>query len=115
MDIVDYELSRYDQWREDVEKRRKHFESTTGLFIVACSSNDNSDRKTKNVDEVWSSDYPLEYQLKRCNDDELVEISQDDIARLKEDFEKNRKKFRTMTKKQEQLLKGLFFYYNITY
>ncbi|KYQ59280.1 Kinesin-associated protein 3 [Trachymyrmex zeteki] len=34
MDIIDSELRRYDQWKEDMEKRRKQFENTTGLTDV---------------------------------------------------------------------------------
>ncbi|KYM82410.1 Kinesin-associated protein 3 [Atta colombica] len=37
MDIIDFELCRYDQWKEDMEKRRKQFENTTVSITVSES------------------------------------------------------------------------------
>ncbi|XP_054014058.1 kinesin-associated protein 3 isoform X5 [Hylaeus anthracinus] len=54
MDIIDFELRRYDQWKEDMEK-------------------------------------------------------QNDVKKLKEELEKNRKKFKSLIKKQEQLLRVAFY------
>ncbi|KYN07986.1 Kinesin-associated protein 3 [Cyphomyrmex costatus] len=61
MDIIDFELRRYDQWKEDMEK---------------LSS---------------------------------VTVSESDIKKLKEELEKSRKKFKSLTKKQEQLLRVAFY------
>ncbi|KOX78032.1 Kinesin-associated protein 3 [Melipona quadrifasciata] len=62
MDIIDFELRRYDQWKEDMEKRRL-----------------------------------------------TVTVTENDIKKLKEELEKNRKKFKSLIKKQEQLLRVAFY------
>lgn len=103
MDIIDFELCRYDQWKEDMEKRRRHFENTTGLTFFS-SGNDNSDKKIKIVDDIWNTDGPLDYEIKKRSNE--ITITENDVKKLKEEFEKNRKKFKSLIKKQEQLLRG---------
>lgn len=107
MDIISYELDRHDQWRNDLEKRKRHFENTTGLCLLPAMSPENSDKKIKIIDDMWSVDSPLEIQIKKRPDDECLDIDSAEIDRFKDDIEKSRKKFKTLTKKQEQLLKGL--------
>lgn len=106
MDIIDYELSRYDQWRDDLEKRRRFFETTTGLCLLPSVSPDNADKKIKIIDDIWSATGPLEYQVKRLSIDDSLNISKAEIDQLKDDLEKSRDKFKNMNRKQEQLLKG---------
>ncbi|XP_012148766.2 kinesin associated protein 3 isoform X1 [Megachile rotundata] len=108
MDIIDFELNRYDQWKEDMEKRRRHFENTTGLTFFS-SGNDNSDKKTKIVDDIWNTDGPLDYEIKKRSNEITTAVSESDIKKLKEELEKNRKKFKSLTKKQEQLLRVAFY------
>lgn len=103
MDIIDFELCRYDQWKEDMEKRRRHFENTTGLTFFS-SGNDNSDKKIKIIDDIWNTDGPLDYEIKKRSNE--ITITENDVKKLKEEFEKNRKKFKSLIKKQEQLLRG---------
>lgn len=103
MDIIDFELCRYDQWKEDMEKRRRHFENTTGLTFFS-SGNDNCDKKIKIADDIWSTDGPLDYEIKKRSNE--ITITENDVKKLKEEFEKNRKKFKSLIKKQEQLLRG---------
>lgn len=109
MDVIDYELNRYDQWREDLEKRRQCFENNTGLHLV-CVAN-GSDKKTKIIeDDIWSVDGQLDYQEKKLQqnvDDQTSVVQKEDIDQSKDEIEKNRKKFKNLTRKQEQLLKGL--------
>ncbi|XP_014221190.1 kinesin-associated protein 3 isoform X1 [Trichogramma pretiosum] len=109
MEIVDYELGRYDQWKEDFEQRRKHFEKTTGMSMVLVSNMEGSDKKLKNVEDVLNSEGPVEYIVKGHTDEKNQNVSAADLNRLKEDLEKNRNKFRGLTKKQEQLLKVAFY------
>lgn len=106
MDIIDFELCRYDQWKEDMEKRRRHFENTTGLTFFS-SGNDNSDKKIKIVDDIWNTDGPLDYEIKKRSNE--ITITENDVKKLKEEFEKNRKKFKSLIKKQEQLLRVAFY------
>lgn len=103
MDIIDFELCRYDQWKEDMEKRRRHFENTTGLTFFS-SGNDNCDKKIKIADDIWNTDDPLDYEIKKRSNE--ITITENDVKKLKEEFEKNRKKFKSLIKKQEQLLRG---------
>ena len=106
MDIIDYELARYDQWRDDLEKRRRYFENSTGLCLLPTMSTDGSDKKVKIMDDIWSADGPLDLQTKRRSIDGTLNVPKAEIDRLKDDLEKSRKKFKNLTKKQEQLLKG---------
>ncbi|XP_031370211.1 kinesin-associated protein 3 isoform X2 [Apis dorsata] len=106
MDIIDFELCRYDQWKEDMEKRRRHFENTTGLTFFS-SGNDNCDKKIKIADDIWSTDGPLDYEIKKRSNE--ITITENDVKKLKEEFEKNRKKFKSLIKKQEQLLRVAFY------
>lgn len=107
MDIIDFELHRYDQWKEDMEKRRKQFENTTGLTFFSASNNDNCDRKIRIIDDIWNMEGPLDYEVKRRSAE--VSVSESDIKKLKEELEKSRKKFKSLTKKQEQLLRVAFY------
>jgi len=109
MDIIDFELRRYDQWKEDMEKRRKHFENTTGLTFFPVGNNDNCDRKIKIIDDIWNMESPLDYELKRRSADASMTISESDLKKLKEELEKSRKKFKSLTRKQEQLLRVAFY------
>ncbi|XP_076228835.1 kinesin associated protein 3 isoform X2 [Nomia melanderi] len=106
MDIIDFELCRYDQWKEDMEKRRRHFENTTGLTFFS-SVNDNYDKKTKIIDDIWNTDGPLDYETKKRSTD--ISVTENDIKKLKEELEKSRKKFKSLIKKQEQLLRVAFY------
>ncbi|KAK1126832.1 hypothetical protein K0M31_004454 [Melipona bicolor] len=108
MDIIDFELRRYDQWKEDMEKRRRHFENTTGLTFFS-TGNDNCDKKTKIVDDIWNTDGPLDYEIKKRSNEVTVTVTENDIKKLKEELEKNRKKFKSLIKKQEQLLRVAFY------
>ncbi|CAK9802123.1 Kinesin-associated protein 3 [Anthophora quadrimaculata] len=108
MDIIDFELRRYDQWKEDMEKRRRHFENTTGLTFFS-SGNDNYDKKTKIVDDIWNTDGPLDYEIKKRSNEITATVTENDIKKLKEELEKSRKKFKSLTKKQEQLLRVAFY------
>ncbi|XP_076247104.1 kinesin associated protein 3 isoform X2 [Calliopsis andreniformis] len=108
MDIIDSELRRYDQWKEDMEKRRRHFENTTGLTFFS-SGNDNSDKKTKVIDDIWNTDSPLDYEIKKRSNELANTVTEGDIKKLKEELERNRKKFKSLTKKQEQLLRVAFY------
>lgn len=106
MDIIDFELARYDQWKEDMDKRRRHFESTTGLSLFPIESGNNLDKKAITSDEIWNADGPLDYEVKRRSV-ELMSVAADtDVNKMKEDIEKSRKKFKSLTRKQEQLLRG---------
>ncbi|XP_016921766.1 kinesin-associated protein 3 isoform X2 [Apis cerana] len=106
MDIIDFELCRYDQWKEDMEKRKRHFENTTGLTFFS-SGNDNCDKKIKIADDIWNTDDPLDYEIKKRSNE--ITITENDVKKLKEEFEKNRKKFKSLIKKQEQLLRVAFY------
>ncbi|XP_043798078.1 kinesin-associated protein 3 isoform X4 [Apis laboriosa] len=106
MDIIDFELCRYDQWKEDMEKRRRHFENTTGLTFFS-NGNDNCDKKIKIADDIWNTDGPLDYEIKKRSNE--ITITENDVKKLKEEFEKNRKKFKSLIKKQEQLLRVAFY------
>ncbi|XP_078038704.1 kinesin associated protein 3 isoform X5 [Augochlora pura] len=106
MDIIDFELRRYDQWKEDMEKRRRHFENTTGLTFFS-SANDNCDKKNKIIDDIWSTDGPLDYEIKKRSSE--ISVTENDIKKLKEELEKNRKKFKSLIKKQEHLLRVAFY------
>lgn len=114
MDIIDFELRRYDQWKDDMEKRKRHFENTTGLTFYPSVLNENIERKIKFTDDIWSIEGPLDYEMKKRNADTGITVTESDIKKLKEDIEKNRKKFRSLTKKQEQLLRvGFYLLLNI--
>ena len=107
MDIIDFELHRYDQWKEDMEKHRRHFENKTGLLLFPAGNGDICDKKIKILDDIWNTDGPLEFEAKRLKDvDASLKISDSEVKNLKDDVEKNRKKFKSLTKKQEQLLRG---------
>lgn len=108
MDIIDFEIRRYDQWKEDMEKRRKYFENTTGLTFFPIGTNDNCDKRIKNIDDMWNMEGPLDYEIKKRSAEVLINVSENDIQKLKEELEKSRKKFKSLTKKQEQLLRGKF-------
>lgn len=112
MDVIDFELRRYDQWKEDMEKRRRHFENTTGLTFFS-SGNDNCDKKTKVVDDIWNTDGPLDCEVKKRSNEITTTVTESDIKKLKEELEKSRKKFKSLTKKQEQLLRGGQFYISV--
>ncbi|XP_058806309.1 kinesin-associated protein 3 isoform X2 [Phymastichus coffea] len=109
MEIIDYELTRYDQWKDDLEKRRRYFENNTGLCLLPAMCLDSSDKKMKVIDDMWTADGPLDVQIKKNSIDEPISIPDDEIQRLKEDIEKSRKKFKNLVKKQEQLLKVAFY------
>lgn len=113
MDIIDFELQRYDQWQEDMEKHRRHFENNTGLLLFPTGSGSNvCDKKVKFFDDIWSADGPLEFEVnsnsKKFKDVDItsLKIPEGEVKRLKDELEKNRKKFKSLTKKQEQLLRG---------
>lgn len=108
MDVIDFELRRYDQWKEDMEKRRRHFENTTGLTFFS-SGNDNCDKKTKVIDDIWNTDGPLDCEVKKRSNEITTTVTESDIKKLKEELEKSRKKFKSLTKKQEQLLRVAFY------
>ncbi|XP_076685472.1 kinesin associated protein 3 isoform X2 [Andrena cerasifolii] len=108
MDVIDFELRRYDQWKEDMEKRRRHFENTTGLTFFS-SGNDNCDKKTKVIDDIWNTDGPLDCEVKKRSNEIATTVTESDIKKLKEELEKSRKKFKSLTKKQEQLLRVAFY------
>lgn len=107
MEIIDYELTRYDQWKDDLEKRKRYFENNTGLCLLPAMCLEGSDKKVRVIEDMWTADGPLDVQIKKHSVDEPISISDDEIQRLKEDIEKSRKKFKNLVKKQEQLLKGL--------
>ncbi|XP_057335526.1 kinesin-associated protein 3 [Microplitis mediator] len=116
MEIIDYELQRYDQWRDDMEKRRRYFETTTGLAIypsvTSISSSTNAtdaDKKIKITDDIWTTEAPLDYELKRRSTEVNFHITDAEVKRMKDDLEKYRKKFKNLTKKQEQLLRIAFY------
>jgi len=109
MDIIDFELCRYDQWKEDMEKRRKQFENTTGLTFFSAGNNDNCDRKIRIIDDIWNMEGPLDYEVKKRSMEVSITVSESDIKKLKEELEKSRKKFKSLTKKQEQLLRVAFY------
>ncbi|XP_015108971.1 kinesin-associated protein 3 [Diachasma alloeum] len=109
MEIVEFELLRYDQWKDDMEKRRRHFETSTGLVLFPSTNGENNDKKLKLTDDIWSTEGPLDYELKRRSTEMHLHISEGEIKRLKEDLEKSRKKFKSLTKKQEQLLRVAFY------
>ncbi|KOC61782.1 Kinesin-associated protein 3 [Habropoda laboriosa] len=70
MDIIDFELRRYDQWKDDMEKH---------------------------------------YEIKKRSNEITPTVTENDIKKLKEELEKSRKKFKSLTKKQEQLLRVAFY------
>ncbi|XP_018377302.1 PREDICTED: kinesin-associated protein 3 isoform X4 [Trachymyrmex cornetzi] len=109
MDIIDFELRRYDQWKEDMEKRRKQFENITGLTFFPASNNDNCDRKIRIIDDIWNMEGPLDYEVKKRSVEVSITVSESDVKKLKEELEKSRKKFKSLTKKQEQLLRVAFY------
>lgn len=109
MEIVEFELVRYDQWKDDMEKRRRHFETTTGLVLFPSANGDNSDKKIKLTDDIWNTEGPLDYELKRRSTELTLHIAESEIKRMKDDLEKSRKKFKSLTKKQEQLLRVAFY------
>lgn len=107
MDIIDFELGRYDQWKEDMDKRRRHFENTTGLSLFPIETGSNLDKKVIiTSDEIWNADGPLDYEVKRRSVELTSAAIDADVDKMKEDIEKSRKKFKSLTKKQEQLLRG---------
>ncbi|KAK0165541.1 hypothetical protein PV328_004048 [Microctonus aethiopoides] len=110
MEIVEYELLRYDQWKDDMEKRRKHFETNTGLVLFPLINVDNTDKKVKPTDNIWNAEAPLDYELKRRSTADLnLHITESEIKQMKDDLEKSRRKFKSFTKKQEQLLRVAFY------
>ncbi|CAG5073388.1 Similar to KAP115: Kinesin-associated protein 3 (Strongylocentrotus purpuratus), partial [Cotesia congregata] len=111
MEIIDYELQRYDQWRDDMEKRRRYFETTTGLvlFPSVTSISSDVDKKLKLTDDIWTTEAPLDYELKRRSAEINFHISDAEVKRMKDDLEKYRKKFKNLTKKQEQLLRVAYY------
>ncbi|KAG7200321.1 hypothetical protein KM043_017783 [Ampulex compressa] len=109
MDIIDFELRRYDQWKEDMEKRKRHFETSTGLTFFAGGSNDNSERNMRILDDIWSMEGSLDYEVKKRSSELTISVTESDIKKLKEELEKSRKKFKSLTKKQEQLLRVAFY------
>lgn len=111
MDIIDFELSRYDQWKDDMDKRRRHFESSTGLSLFPTESGSNIDKKAITSDEIWNADGPLDFEVKRRSIELTGSPTDADVNKMKEDIEKSRKKFKSLTRKQEQLLRGMICYY----
>ncbi|XP_046474908.1 kinesin-associated protein 3 isoform X3 [Neodiprion pinetum] len=109
MDIIDFELGRYDQWKEDMEKRRRHFESTTGLSLFPTEIGNNLDKKAIVGDEIWNADGPLDFEVKRRSVELTSSATDVDVNKMKEDIEKSRKKFKSLTRKQEQLLRVAFY------
>ncbi|XP_024944929.1 kinesin-associated protein 3 isoform X2 [Cephus cinctus] len=109
MDIIDFELRRYDQWREDMEKRRRHFENTTGFVLFPVEIVNNSEKKLKICEDIWNADGPLDFEIKRRSIEISVNVSESDIKKMKDEIEKSRKKFKSLTKKQEQLLRVAFY------
>lgn len=106
MDIIDFELSRYDQWKDDLEKRRRFFENTSGLCVLPTVNTADSEKKIKVIEDIWRAEGPLKYLVKHPVDD-FSDFSKSKIEQLKEDLEKSRERFKNMNRKQEQLLKGL--------
>lgn len=107
MEIVECELHRYDEWRDDMEKRRRQFETTTGLVLFPSGNADNSsDKKIKLTDDIWNCEGPLDYEVKRRSDEMNFRVSEAEVKRMKEELEKSRKRFKSLTRKQEQLLRG---------
>ncbi|XP_076752591.1 kinesin associated protein 3 isoform X4 [Xylocopa sonorina] len=74
MDIIDFELRRYEQWKEDMDKHG-----------------------------------PLDYEIKKRANDVATSVTESEIKKLKEELEKSRKKFKSLMKKQEQLLRVAFY------
>ncbi|XP_043481752.1 kinesin-associated protein 3 [Leptopilina heterotoma] len=116
MDIIDFELQRYDQWRDDMEKHKRHFESNTGLLLFPTNNgSDIGDKKMKFFDDIWNADSPLEFEVNSNSkkfkevDMSSLKIPECEVKRLKDELEKNRKKFKSLTKKQEQLLRVAFY------
>ncbi|XP_011501080.1 PREDICTED: kinesin-associated protein 3 [Ceratosolen solmsi marchali] len=109
MDIIDYELIRFDQWKDDLEKRRRYFENNTGMCLLPTMSTENSDKKTKLMDNLWNSNSSLDLQINRQPIDGAFTVGKDDIDKLKDDLEKHHKKFKCLMEKQEQLLKVCFY------
>ncbi|KAF7992867.1 hypothetical protein HCN44_005211 [Aphidius gifuensis] len=110
MEIVDFELLRYEQWKDDMDKRKKHFETTTGLVLFPSINHDNNnDKKLKFIDDIWNTDGPIDYEYKKKTTDINMHITDIELKHLKDELDKSRKKFKSLTKKQEQLLRVAYY------
>ncbi|XP_012275092.1 kinesin-associated protein 3 [Orussus abietinus] len=109
MDIIDFELHRYDQWKDDMEKRKQHYEDITGFALSLITNGSKSDKKVKINEDVWSTENPLDLEIKRNSVEMPINLPESDLKKIKEELEKIRKKFKSLTKKQEQLLRVAFY------
>ncbi|XP_026469279.1 kinesin-associated protein 3-like [Ctenocephalides felis] len=133
MDVIDYELKRYDQWKNDIETRKKLCEgnniSTENLNNEATMSIEDikspilPDPPKRRIPELkqrpksgnWTDQNSLirsklmnnSYHENLCSDIDLQTTT--DIKKIKEDFDKMKRQFKSLTRKQEQLLRIAFY------
>lgn len=156
MEVIDYELRRYDQWKDDLELRRRKCESgnvpsqaqtqvhgpMSADFRRRVSDGLNShsteisselrrtvshipiasgDNRRRTVDGVHSAGENWESRRRQLegmsnpptNPVTAVVDPKEELKRLKEDFEKMKRKFQNFIKKQDQLLRGNWICYSL--
>ncbi|KDR23691.1 Kinesin-associated protein 3, partial [Zootermopsis nevadensis] len=95
MEVIDYELRRYDQWKDDLEIRRRKCESGNAPNGVH-SPGENWESRRRQLDGV-------------CNSVTAPIDPKEELKRMREDFEKMKRKFQNLIKKQDQLLRVSFY------
>lgn len=156
MEVIDYELRRYDQWKDDLETRRRKCESgnvpsqaqaqihgsmsadfrrrvSDGLNNHSAEISSelrrtvshipiaSGDNRRRTVDGVHSAGENWESRRRQLegmsgpptNPVTAVIDPKEELKRIKEDFEKMKRKFQNFIKKQDQLLRGNWIYYSL--
>ncbi|XP_049812415.1 kinesin-associated protein 3 isoform X1 [Schistocerca nitens] len=134
MEIIDYELRRYDQWKEDKESKRRKCEGNQnrcsmsaieshryqsesidvpseprrrladGISHIPIAAGENRRRP---IEGIHSANDGWKKQL-NYQSSQAAE-SPSDIKKLTEDYEKMKLKFQNLVKKQDQLLRVSFY------
>lgn len=121
MEVIDYELRRYDQWKEDLESRKKKCEvysktGSRGNDGNALHSDGHCEPRRRILDGMSLIPIPAgelrRRQIEKQKDVAAVNTSdsKDELKRLTEDYERIKLKFQSLVKKQDQLLRGSFNY-----
>ncbi|KAJ9577205.1 hypothetical protein L9F63_006179, partial [Diploptera punctata] len=131
MEVIDYELRRYDQWKDDLETRRRltpdvrrrvsdglshSLETGTELrrtvSHIPIASGDNRRRildSSHSIADTWESRRRTVDGISTPNTILAIIDPKEEQKRTKEDYEKMKRKFQNLVKKQDQLLRVSFY------
>ncbi|GFG35983.1 hypothetical protein Cfor_03566, partial [Coptotermes formosanus] len=112
MEVIDYELRRYDQWKDELETRRRKCESgnvPSQAQTQIRGGASSGDLRRRVSDGLNSHCAEMPSELRRTVSHIPIASGDNQMRRMREDFEKMKCKFQNLIKKQDQLLRVSFY------